>query len=355
MKVGILTFHYATNYGAVLQTYALQNKLKELGHDVYIIDRWPDYTSFVRWLYHQLSYKHRWGWLKFRQFYNKKLSPKTDRYDSMVDFVKGFNDYHFDAVVVGSDQVWRWNWRMVGLNYFLDFIPSGSGVKKIAYAASFGLSEWKDSEGTTNVIKKLLHDFNGVSVREQTGVEICKRVFNIEAQLVLDPTLLYDRYFYENTLLKEKTCYDSGKVVSIMLSRPDQSIEIAQWAKNRGLRHTELAFTAIENPRLFRYSEVHFQHLAVEDWLNEIRNARFVITNSFHATVFCLLFNKRFVVVEHESGGNDRIRTLLSLLNNTISIVKEIAQINDIPATTTLNNIDYFRRLSLRYLEENLR
>lgn len=314
MKIGILTFHWSNNYGAVIQAYALLSKLKELGYDACIIDRQIRYNGVLRRLFHRYSYQHHYSWNVFNKERKRVLSPISNPYKSHADLVNNFANEKFDAVIVGSDQVWRWG--MMGNNYFLDFLE-GTSTRRYAYAASFGLAEWNGSEEKRKEISALLKQFNAISVRENSGVKICRETFGVDAQLVLDPTLLHDRSFYESTLLKDKPLKSNGKVVSYILgdkNRP-QVLEIAAWARNKGLKHNELFWTSLDFPALIGRSEFHFSHVDLTTWLDEIRNAEYVITNSFHATVFSILFEKKFVVLDNPSGGSDRIRTLLDGLN----------------------------------------
>lgn len=318
MKIGILTFHWANNYGAVIQCYALLSKLKELGHDAYVIDRVPRYSGILRRLYHKYSYNHKWSWLRFSTFSENCLNPKTRCYTSDDELKAYFANEKFDAVIVGSDQVWRW--KMIGLNYFFDFIDSSAySTKKYSYAASFGLSEWNDTDENTAKIKQLLHQFNCISVRENTAVEICKNVFNVKAQVVLDPTLLHESKFYEQVLLTNFNNKPSGKVVSYILGKQYKQVvkDISVWAKQIGLKHKNLLYTSIDMPLQTKSANLPFMHISPLEWLNEIRNAEYVITNSFHATVFCILFKKKFVVIENPQGGNDRIDTLLGMVKLT--------------------------------------
>lgn len=315
MKIGILTFHWANNYGAVIQCYALLSKLKDLGHDAYIIDRIPQYNGVLRRLYHKYSYNHRWAWLRFSEQSREILKPKTRCYKSDDELKQFFEKEKFDAVIVGSDQVWRW--KMIGFNYFFDFIDSSlSGTKKYSYAASFGLSTWNDTEENTTKIKKLLHQFSGISVRENTGAVICRDVFDVDAKVVLDPTLLHSAEFYEQNLLSGFNTKSSGKVVSYILGKPYRHIvgEIGNWAKEEGFRHKNLLYTSIDMPAHTKSAELTILHITPQEWLNEIRNAEYVITNSFHATVFSILFKKKFIVIDNPQGGNDRINTLLGMV-----------------------------------------
>lgn len=313
MNIGILTFHWAQNYGAVLQCYALKSKLEEMGHQVRIIDRVPQYQGILRDVYHRVSFKHFWSWWKFARFNRKFLIPKTRRYASMEALTRHFASEKLDVVVVGSDQVWRWG--MMGYNYFLDFVDKNT-TRKVAYAASFGLSHWTDNGLSTAQVARLLGEFGAVSVREKTGVSLCRRIFGVKAALVIDPTLLYDASFYEERLLKDRPEKEHRQVVSYILGEEnlEQCRRIGRWAEEQGLAFAELYHTACTFPALTQ-SRCRFLHLSVQEWLDAIRGAEYVVTNSFHCAVFAILFRKKFVVFDNPSGGTDRIRTLLASLH----------------------------------------
>lgn len=358
MKIGILTFHWAQNYGAVLQCYALKSKLQEMGHDVCIIDRVPQYRGILRDLYHRISYKYFWSWLKFSCFNRRYLVPKTRRYSSMDTLMKHFVKEKLDAVVVGSDQVWRWG--MMGYNYFLDFVDRHQ-TRKYAYAASFGLSHWTDNGLSTAHVTRLMKEFQAISVREQTGITLCERIFGVQAGLTIDPTLLYDASFYERTLLKGVPKVTRNEVVSCILG--DENLEqckhISRWAEREGLDYEELFWTDWGFPAL-RKGKMRMLHLSVEEWLDAIRGAEYVITNSFHCTVFAILFHKRFLVLDNHSGGIDRIRTLLSALDlkhrflPTVGDWEEVRRKLDapIPYGSVEARLGDLRKASLAFLKE---
>lgn len=343
MKIGILTFHWSNNYGAVIQAYALLSKLKELGHEVYIIDRRMVYKGILRKLYHKLSYEHFFSWRKFWKDADTFLQPKTKTYTSHDELVKKFYKENFDAVIVGSDQVWRW--KLIGLNYFFDFITDNK-TKRYSYAASFGLNEWHGTDEDRNAISELLKKFNRISVREESGVKICKETFGVDAELVLDPTLLHTGEFYEQILLKNHNRQRSGKIVSYILGKNNkkQVKEIAEWAKSINLKHNELFWTGIEHPSLIGKSEFHATHVTPTEWLNEIRNAEYIITNSFHATVFSILFQKQFVVLVHEGGGNNRLETLFNELGIEGRIAHSVKEAKNI-----IDNKIYYKAIAERH------
>lgn len=340
MKIGILTFHWAQNYGAVLQCYALKCKLEELGHDVFMIDRIPQYQGILRDLYHRFSYKYVLSWWKFSRFNRVFLQPKTRTYRTQEALDKFFPQEKLDAIVVGSDQVWRWG--ILGYNYFLDF-ASRKQFRKFSYAASFGLSHWTDNGLSTAQVTRLLKEFDAVSVREQTGVNICRRIFDVNASLVLDPTLLYDADFYEQKILKGYEKKTDGRLVSYILGKEnlEQCHQIARWAKEQGLAYKELYWTGWEIPSLNEHLNGFF-HISVPEWLNAIRNAEYVLTNSFHCAVFAILFRKKFMVLNNPSGGLDRILTLLGLLRLKQRYLSDLIQ-SDGLLERLENPIDYER------------
>lgn len=315
MKIGILTYHFSNNYGAVLQTYALMEQLRIMGHQPVIVDRTPIKTDLIHRLYQVLNSNSSIFWEKFRRFQMEFLRPKTESFYTDIAVIEQIDSYNFDAIIVGSDQIWRNT--MCGHSYFLNFLPEDSTVRRISYAASFGTSEWNMNRPDTEIIKKLLHRFNDISVREYSGQKICKDIFGVEANIVLDPTMLHDSLFYQNRLLNGIPNEPSGRVVSYILGKGALSMVKAanNFAEKHGMAHHELYWLSKDLKDLHLANAItQSRHIRVEEWLNEIRDAEYIVTNSFHCAVFSILFRKPFVVIEYESGGNDRLHTLTHLL-----------------------------------------
>lgn len=331
MKIGILTFHWANNYGAVLQAYALFYKLKQLGHTPIMIDRRPTYQNFLKRLYHRFSFKHYYSWLNFIK-QNEVLFDTTRHYYSTEELKKCVAEYNLEAIIVGSDQVWRW--FMMGYNYFLDFVPLQSNIKRISYAASFGLSTFDHDDLVVRAVTELLKRFDKISVREQSGVKLCKNSFGVDADLVLDPTLLHNAEFYieKFNLVKSKT---NHLVTYFLGTRKNEYLGVAKkMSEEQNYKHKELFWVKPEVVVANQKSCGSF-HLTVREWLNEIYNAEVVLTNSFHATAFSIIFNKRFFVVKSEDGGVDRLYTLLGSLNLTSRIVDNFDNVS------INQNVDY--------------
>lgn len=344
MNIGILTYHFSNNYGAVLQTYAMQEKLRHLGHTTIIINRTPIKADIIHRIYRFFNSNSSLYWRRFRHFATQYLSPITRPFYNDNQLREGISEYPLDAIVAGSDQIWRGS--MCGHSYFLTFLPEVSSIRRISYAASFGKSEWDSSRKDTALIKEALNRFHHVSVRENTGVDICRNVFGVDAQLVLDPTLLHDAAFYEQNLLKDCRRKPSHKVVSYILGKSaiDKVNMANNFAASQGLAHTELYWLGKDLKSLSLSDfESYNRHITVEEWLSEIREAEYVITNSFHCAVFSILFRKKFVVIEYATGGNDRLVTLLTALGLEKRIVSDESGISDILS----EDIDYEVCMSL--------
>lgn len=339
MKIGILTLHASKNYGAVLQCYALLSYIKGHGHEAVVIDK-PSYKTdfFHRIVRYRSYFKEIKPWKKFYDFSDIYLQPKTRNYCSERDLGKNIAKERFDAIIVGSDQVWRRIGNSIRSFYFLDFLPDDTQTKRYSYAASFGLSSWQENNEITKKIQNCVNRFDAISVREKTGVEICKNVFSVNAELVLDPTLLHDASFY-NQLLPIESIYSNNFVVSYILGSEHykQVEEILLWTKHKNCKYKELFYTKDQIPALKEAGIGHKEHISVLEWLCAIRDCKYVITNSFHATVFSILFAKNFVVLEHNSGGKDRIDTLLNALGLSNRFIKDTSGIDDVLNTP----IDY--------------
>lgn len=293
MKICLLTYHNSTNYGAVLQTYATCRALKELGHEVEIIDFRQDEKKSSRSLIFYFKVKH------FRQFM-EKYYPKMTEPISDIELLKR-REWDCDYLLVGSDQVWNPQIAKDKLGaYFLNF---GSDDKiRLSYASSFGISEWpKEKEYLVNEIKKDLERFYCISVREETGRMIMNNTFGLQAHVVVDPTLLHKDY----TELTGKVV-QNHKIICYILNRSKQQLAaVRQLAAQLGKKPKMIS--TIHYVKGFSYTYPP----SIESWLNYIAGADFVVTDSFHGLAFSLIFNKQFVVISPNNGKNSRLLDLL--------------------------------------------
>jgi hypothetical protein len=312
MKIGIVTQPLYNNYGGLLQNYALQQVLKRLGHEVKTID-FVGRTSFTRYLL-SICKQLLIAILKRRR---PQIRPyvaiPTFRNPIMADFVnnhidrtrivhsynkKIVSEEHFDAVITGSDQVWRPMYNRYIEDMFLKFVPDS--IKKIAYAASFGVDTWEYNVLQTKRCTKYVKRLDTVSVREATGVELCKTYLGVNAQHVLDPTILAGAEAYK-PLLKEKTEEQDYLFAYILDITPEKQAYVENMAKSKGLK--AIIKSADKNATL-----------SVEDWLSMIANSSMVVTDSFHGTVFSILFHRDFYSIVNVARGGTRFSSLLSPL-----------------------------------------
>lgn len=327
MNVCILTQPLGHNYGGLLQAYALQTCLKRLGCTVETLDRrHPVHTvesiqthaiNLARLLLGRirsmptsgrqaqvLRHLHR-----FRD-HRIEMSPTITAEQAVRSY---FEQHPFDAVIVGSDQVWRPRYSPSLPNYFLDFLAhTTEPVKRIAYAASFGVDEWEFTDSATAQCKALLSLFDAVSVREQSAVALCQTHLNAPAKRVLDPTLLLDPADYTALANECEANPHAGSIVSYILdpspgkSAITQTIAQALNTPVHTLKH-EL------KPTQVRASEIEQCTLmSVESWLQAFQDARFIVTDSFHGTVFAILFNKPFIAIGNPARGMARFESLLN-------------------------------------------
>ena len=363
MKIGILTIPFNNNYGGYLQSFALMTVIKELGHDVVLINRRPECdTSFFKYVKGFIKYNiignksrvynrktqeiyYRQKGAKMIPFVDKYITPKTQKIYKIKDYSDLWK-YKFDVVIVGSDQVWRPKYVPTINEYFLEYIPSG--VKKIAYAASFGTEKLEYNVEDLNHCKDLIRSFVAVSVREKSGKDLLEKYFDYEnVDVVLDPTMLLSKDYYLRVVCDESVSVPTG-VFSYILDRNED--------KERIVVHLSELY---EKPI---YDIMHISKYApyssIEEWLNGINKADLVVTDSFHGAVFSILFNKQFYVINNFKRGNSRITDLLSMFNLNNRLISDI---NDIRHIDEPINWDFVntkllqqRNKSLNFLKEAL-
>lgn len=317
MKIGILTVPFNNNYGGFLQAYALKSVLLDLGHEVIFISRRrkiiniPFFKYLIGFPYYRfMEYKqeklHIFLSTYTDEFKKKYLGPITEDYFSTAQLKKCLK-YSFDAVVVGSDQVWRYRYAKDSIDDFFCNFLRGTKVKRLSYAASFGTDEQEYPIDKLQICSDLIKEFSLVSVREYGGKDILVRYFGLkdrQVDVVLDPTLLlsvdiYKKLFINVEVPKTKYVFtyildkdaDKQKLIDLVCRKKDL-IEMSISAQTGDIKHMQ----PIE---------------PVELWLSRIYYADYVITDSFHGTVFSILFNKPFIVYGNIERGKARFDTLL--------------------------------------------
>lgn len=368
MRIGILTQPPHNNYGCILQAYALQTVLQQMGHEVCVFntDRspqtfstWEIVRSFLYRLYS--SAKNR----KILPYYNKQkedkdrsraFAIKTQHTQRFVDqhinqylyrnLVRDIKQEDFDAIVVGSDQVWRPLYSVGGLyNVYLKFATDWN-IKRIGYAISFGTEEWEYNEEQTSMCKTLASRFDALSFREDSGVINCKKHFELNSIHVIDPTLLHTHEHYR-TLCPQTE--NRPEVFSYVLDK-NSTVETA--VEKIAEKHT-LTVKRFPSP------DGDSILLPVEDWLQSIDRCKYVITDSFHGCVFSIIFNKPFWVIGNESRGLARFKSLLKTfqLQERLITAEELQNI-DVARSIDWGKVNQIhtreRKRAIKYLKDNL-
>jgi polysaccharide pyruvyl transferase WcaK-like protein len=302
-KTGLITFHYANNYGAVLQTLATLAYLQEQGKEVKLIDlnRKPK-NSLISALYSMAFHPN------FVRFRKKYFSPNSTRRYYSNESIEHLTD-DFDTFMVGSDQVWRTkNTTAFGFKYFLDFAGNS---KRISYSSSFGVSEWEE-ENKAGEVSALLGEFDAISVREDSGVSLCVNYFNVKAVKVVDPTLLMPASYYRTIAEGVVKKVPKKYIAQFFLDQYEQSkiSFVKEFANKSKLEVVDLTIPKIK----FGGTKLDLMSKPVEEWLYIIDNSEFVITESFHCVIFALLFKKKFICIKNNKRGLARLESLLGRL-----------------------------------------
>lgn len=316
MKIGIVTQPLLNNYGGIIQNYALQKVLSMCGHDAITFDCCCKETPW--WMY-------LCSWLKsfvclfipgkrrpfakitpaekrlpfIEAFISKNIlkTPPVDSCSKLSNLIK-----NLDAVIVGSDQVWRPKYAPDIGEAFLSFLKEEK-ICRISYAASFGVDYWEYSPKQEKMCADLAKKFRAISVREESGVKLCKENLGVDATWVLDPTLLLKKEVYFD-LCKDVPVEHDRFLAAYVLNMNDSILNLCN-------------SVALENGLKTKFFSADMKAaLSVPEWLALFRDATYVVTDSFHGTVFSILFEKDFKCIYNETRGSTRFESLLNLYNS---------------------------------------
>ena len=340
MKIGILTFHSAHNYGAMLQCYALQEVLKRMGHDVEVIDYRLEYrfrSDNRKCTFRQLNplatiksivikiITLRIALLRRRNFENFKRTYMA--LSEIVDKDHIPNDY--DVYVMGSDQIWNPTITK-GFDpvYFGSFwFPKGNR-KYVSYAASMERSELTDEEKA--FCRKSLKNFDAISVREKVLAHLLQPLTSQKVEVVLDPTLLLEKQAWERIAKLPKIKEKYVLVYQVRVQGNENTIQIA---KKVAAQIKAIVIQVAVSPYLNRRK---LQHESPTQFLGLMQHAACVVTTSFHGTAFSVIFNRPFYYVELGDGNDSRAKSLLY----DIGLADRIIPMDSFP---TFTEIDYDR------------
>tara|TARA_R110002167_G_scaffold57808_2_gene163470 strand:- start:6826 stop:7983 length:1158 start_codon:yes stop_codon:yes gene_type:complete len=352
LKVGILTLPLHTNFGGNLQAYALLRFLRKNSVDAYFLCReknkyplWKYALSIPKGIFNKYifgkdapifkSIKEKLEYdrvsVNAKFFIENEINPKSFACHSSEELMAEVERLELDAVVVGSDQIWRFQYAPSIEDYFLGFIAKGKNILKISYAASFGTDEWQYDSSQTKRLSQLLSEFSYVSVRERSAVLSCGNNFGVQVDHVLDPTMLLDVSDYTRLFSgNEFSC--AGMVSTYIL---DESLSVSR------------IFSCLHE----KYGELRRLNTSTEDreasvekriapptgqWLHGIYDAELLVTDSFHGCVFSIIFNTPFLVYGNESRGLARFESLLEefgledrMVNSAADVISKSEKIID--------------------------
>lgn len=366
MKIGIITFNSAHNYGAVLQAWALQEYLKNEGHQVEIINYRLPATDNLYSLYKPRNpFKH--GKLNKAVHllqYLKKMKTEPDKTRKFREFERFINhtlnttepitkypdlnkaNFDYDIMIAGSDQIWNGGLTK-GVNpaYLLSF--GKEEIKRVSYAASIGRDEIPEVEHT--LFQRYLRNFDYISVREEKAKEAISKLTDKKVSVVLDPTLLLKREMYDKLKKDPKIKQDYIYVHNVHIKKIDKRLNaMAQEMSNR----TGLPIIHNREDYDFTNELKKFTNGSPEEFVGYIANAKYVIANSFHATVFSIIYERNFITIPHFQNP-ERMRHLL----DSLGIVNHmIAEPGDLPEDLADLDIDYdaVERARLTLREESI-
>lgn len=328
-KIGILTQHLHNNYGGLLQAYALQHFLSKQGYDVFTIDFTSKHigatvnkktkfgdakTILINCIRKYLLRRNVKSIFPFSPSEEEKASIgretrrflaeniRTTQKLTSIEQFSYLESYNFDAYIVGSDQVWRPRYSPGLPVFFLDFLGEDEVTKRIAYAASFG-TENCDEYSESELIKytQLAQKFDGIAVREDSAVKLCKKHFSVSAEHVLDPTMLLEKEDYIKLVNKDGIPLSAGNLMAYVLDQSPEKISmINRVATIKNLK----PFTVFPSKESGIYPPV-------TKWLRGFMDAEYIVTDSFHGVAFSIIFNKPFIAIGNKHRGLARFKSIL--------------------------------------------
>lgn len=235
----------------------------------------------------------------------------------------------FSGYVVGSDQVWRPDYADVR-EYLLDFLPDGSVARRVAYAASFGSDAPAFTEELRASTRVLARRFDALSVREDSGQLLCDELWGVNAERVVDPTVLLDGAEYLRLAGPARDFTPGERLAVYVLDPAEEKQDVAaRLAAELGLDRKELKPVSPGAYSVYRRDPSRYDRPSVEEWLEGLAGSRFVLTDSYHGCVFSILFHRPFLVIPNEKRGLARFASLLGLfgLENRVAVLS--AELSD--------------------------
>lgn len=370
--IAILTQPLGHNYGGIIQNFALKRILEKQGFNVKTINRIDEnpHSKLKRFLSVQKEslikgFKKNFITTKDREIIFSENYRFLNDYIDHSEIIENtkelrshFHRNKYDVVIVGSDQVWRPKYSPNIYDYFLEFLSRNNSIRKIAYASSFGTADWEFTEEETKRCRKLVKEFDAVSVREESGVGLCRKYLDTDAEWVLDPTLLLKKEDYLAVADLQDIPERKG-LFSYILDENDTIVStIEEVCSALGLEH----FT--NQPKWRRNNKTgkkleDLRYPSLEGWIKAFDQADFVVTNSFHGTVFSIIFEKPFITIVNKERGASRFYSLLGELGLESRIVEEGEKVNEkiketVDFQKAKERLEEMKEESLDFLKQHL-
>lgn len=356
-KIGIITCGLETNYGACLQALSTQVIVKSLGYKVELMNysffpdksyspfKQPTLKSFISSIVFYSKRKKQWK--AFKEFRNERMVYSPYRLYSTEDFKRHMDEY--SLFIIGSDQVWN---PFLGIDIditLLTFYKSHKGLRKISYASSFGISSLP--EELKEKYKNSLYDFDCISTRENTGKTIIKELIDKECDVVVDPVMLQTAYQwgeYEDDSIVPPTPY----VLVYDMNHNEEMIKCASLIGER----KKTGIIVVSSITILKKNFTNLSGVSPSQFLSLVKNAEYIVTDSFHGTVFSLIYNKEFFAF-----SDNRSEKLVSRLSNILHLVgldnRLLTNTSEINNSDVINydevnkRIDSLREKSMNYLK----
>lgn len=354
MKIGILTFHYAHNYGALMQAWALKEYLLNLGHEVYFID------------YKNKKIEQEYKIFQSNDFYKKKITSAIlypIRILKRIIRCKKFSSFIYrelprlnpmfinrmDVIIVGSDQVW--NSKLTdGYDAFYWGINQFPNLRYISYASSMNSNITDENE--KKEIRELLKNFSHISVRESDLVQQLSPLTNKPIYFVGDPTILIPNKTWDK-IIKQKYIPSAKYVLAYPLRDGKEVIDIAR----KLAKEKKLQLIILSGEVLLRPSANEFTTKGPYEFISLLKFAEYVITSSFHGTILSIIHHKEFVTIKCKDGNNLRVSSILNYLKieeRLIDNYQSIKNLKSIDYNRIDTDLKKLRDLSYNFLNKSL-
>ena len=341
MRIGIITLPLHLNHGGILQNFALQKVLKDMGHEVVTIEKKKKillplrkrYLAYIKRILKRYILRQPCEILFEKnesqryKIISSEIHPFIKKYIQIKEYNKfsSIKKDEYEALIVGSDQIWRPLFFPEIQNAFLAFTQKWN-IIRMAYAASFGTEVWEYSKIRTQRLQKPISCFDAVSVRESQGVLLCKKYLHTDAQHVLDPTFLINREDYIEIFTKDHTLKSEGNLLVYLLDKTVEKENIVnQIAIKKQLKPFSINCSEVHNYKIDAYKRIQ---PSISQWLRGFYDAEFVITDSFHACVFSIIFQKPFLAYGNAKRGLSRFTSLLALFHLKNRIIYNLNDVN---------------------------